>query len=295
LNSAIDLQSSARGAAERPRYTWEASKALLTTIEQNVSSKSDRARAVDTARARSLRRGRVVSWPRRPRRGKKKFDNGMTTSFQVTQIRAISRRAHQRATGLAVYRKACDLHYAIDRHPRLEKIRIEGIPESILPPTRGRDAIDGTEATARPADARPERCRAWRRLFSPVATFRSIAQRPTWLAPLLLWVALRDITTVLMRGSMGKTIRARMRRADRRFPKSGSLHRRRRTDGRSLRRDCLRDAGVIGSVAAVLLGHSRPFGSDLTFRPVLRRDYARIPSGILGSLLLIPVLLRGRA
>jgi outer membrane protein TolC len=132
----------ARGARGAARYTWESSKALLTTIEQNVIVEvRAAARAIDTARRSILaaQKGRELA-EKNLDAEKKKFDNGMTTSFQVTQIqRDLSAARTNELQALAVYRKAlASYHYAIADSLDWKGIRIEGIPETSPPPAEAR-------------------------------------------------------------------------------------------------------------------------------------------------------------
>lgn len=134
--------------------------------------------------------------------------------------------------------------------------------------------------------------------FSPVETFRSIAQRPTWLAPLLLWVALSvTITTVLMpRIDWEKTIRARMEKSGQTIPEErlASIVERQKRIGPVLYNVIafVTPAVIALLVAAVLLGAFKALGSDLAFRQSFGVTTHGFLPGILGSLLLIPVLLR---
>ncbi|MEO8430583.1 MAG: TolC family protein [Acidobacteriota bacterium] len=133
------LNRGARGAKGVAQYQWESDKARLSTVEQNVVVEvRAAARAIDTAR-RSIvaaRKGRELA-ERNLDAEKKKFDNGMTTSFQVNQIQrdlSAARTAEQQA--LAIYRKAlAQYHYAIADNLDWKKIRVEGMPDSAPPVT----------------------------------------------------------------------------------------------------------------------------------------------------------------
>ena len=134
--------------------------------------------------------------------------------------------------------------------------------------------------------------------FSPVETFRSIAQRPTWLAPLLVWTVLSvSITTIVLpRMDWEKMIRSRMEKRGQTVPEDRLA---------SIVETQKRVAPVISYViavatpsvislliAAVLLGSFKAFGSDLTFQQSLGvATHGFLPS-VLGSLILIPILLR---
>ncbi len=129
----------ARGAKGVAQYTWESDKARLATVEQNVVVEvRAAARAIDTSR-RSIvaaRKGRELA-ERNLDAEKKKFDNGMTTSFQVNQIQrdlSAARTLEQQA--LAIYRKAlAQYHFAIADNLDWKRIRVEGMPDSAPPVT----------------------------------------------------------------------------------------------------------------------------------------------------------------
>jgi outer membrane protein TolC len=131
------LNRRARGERGAALYTWESSKAGLTSLEQNVLLEvRARARDIDTAR-RSIaaaQKSRELA-ERNLDAERKKYENGMTTSFQVLQITndlSAARTAELQA--LAVYRKALSAyHYAIADILEWKGIRIEDLPESEPP------------------------------------------------------------------------------------------------------------------------------------------------------------------
>ncbi|MDQ6894949.1 MAG: TolC family protein [Acidobacteriota bacterium] len=131
------LNRGARGAAGVARYTWEADRAQMSVVEQNVIVEvRTAARAIDTAQ-RSIvaaTKGRELA-ERNLDAEKKKFDNGMSTTFQVNQIQrdlSAARTAEQQA--LAIYRKAlAQYHFAISDNLDWKGIRVEGLPESEPP------------------------------------------------------------------------------------------------------------------------------------------------------------------
>ena len=131
------LNRAARGAAGVARYTWESDRAQMSVVEQNVIVEvRTAARAIDTAQ-RSIvaaTKGRELA-ERNLDAEKKKFDNGMSTTFQVNQIQrdlSAARTAEQQA--LAVYRKAlAQYHFAISDNLDWKGIRVEGLPESEPP------------------------------------------------------------------------------------------------------------------------------------------------------------------
>lgn len=135
------LNRAARGAYGSAKYLWESDKARLTTTEQNVVvDVRAAARAIDTAR-RSIAaagKGRELA-EKNLDAGKKKFDNGMATSFEVTQIQrdlSVARTAELQA--LAVYRKAlAAYHFATADILDWKGVQIEGLPETAPPPFTG--------------------------------------------------------------------------------------------------------------------------------------------------------------
>jgi outer membrane protein TolC len=132
------LNRSARGNYGVAKYVLEADRAALTTTGQNIAVEvRAAARAIDTA-ARSIvatQKGRELA-ERNLDAVKKKYDNGMSTSFEVTQIQrdlSAARTAEQQS--LAVYRKAvAAYHYAISDILDWKGIQVEGIPETTAPP-----------------------------------------------------------------------------------------------------------------------------------------------------------------
>jgi outer membrane protein TolC len=132
------LNRAARGAYGVAKYQWESDKYRLTTTQQNVVVEvRAAARAIDTAR-RSIvaaQKGRELA-ERNLDAGKKKFDNGMATSFEVTQIQrdlSVARTAELQA--LAIYRKAvAAYHFATADNLDWKGVQIEGLPETTPPP-----------------------------------------------------------------------------------------------------------------------------------------------------------------
>jgi outer membrane protein len=132
------LNRSARGNYGIAKYSLEADRAALTTAGQNIVVEvRAAARAIDTA-ARSIaatRKGRELA-ERNLDAVKKKYDNGMSTSFEVTQIQrdlSAARTAEQQA--LAVYRKAlAAYHFATSDILDWKGIQVEGLPETTPPP-----------------------------------------------------------------------------------------------------------------------------------------------------------------
>jgi outer membrane protein len=132
------LNRAARGAYGAARYIWESDKALYTTTEQNVVlDVRGAARAIDTA-WRSIvaaQKGRELA-EKNLDAVKKKYDNGMSTSFEVTQIqRDLSAARTAELQALTIYRKAvASYHFSIADILDWKGIQVEGLPESAPPP-----------------------------------------------------------------------------------------------------------------------------------------------------------------
>ncbi len=135
------LNRAARGAYGAAKYVWESDKARLTTTQQNVVVEvRAAARAIDTAR-RSIAaasKGRELA-EKNLDAVKKKYDNGMSTSFEVTQIqRDLSAARTNELQALAVYRKAlAAYHFATADILDWKGVQVEGLPETTSPPFTG--------------------------------------------------------------------------------------------------------------------------------------------------------------
>ncbi|HSD72211.1 MAG TPA: TolC family protein [Thermoanaerobaculia bacterium] len=131
------LNRSARGQRGAALYTWESNKALLSTIEQNVLLEvRTAARDIETAKRRiaAAQKSRELA-ERNLDAERKKFENGMTTSFQVNQIQNdLSAARSNELQALAVYRKALSAyHFAIADILEWKSIRVEDLPASEPP------------------------------------------------------------------------------------------------------------------------------------------------------------------
>jgi len=126
------LNRAGRGALGFAKYTYESSKARLSTTEQNVIvDVRAAARAIDTS-ARSIvaaRKGRELA-ERNLDAERKKFENGMTTSFQVNQIqRDLSAAKTAEILALAVYKKAvASFHFSVADSLDWKGIKVENVP-----------------------------------------------------------------------------------------------------------------------------------------------------------------------
>jgi len=124
-----------RGAA---RYTLDSNKAALTTTEQNVVVEVRNAhRAIDTAEKQivAAAKGRELA-ERNLDAARKKYENGMTTGFEVSQLQtSLSDARSRELNALVIYRKAVSAyHDAIADNLEWKAIKIEGLPE-MTPPT----------------------------------------------------------------------------------------------------------------------------------------------------------------
>ncbi|MDQ5858324.1 MAG: TolC family protein [Acidobacteriota bacterium] len=134
------LNRRAKGQRGAALYTWEANKAGLTALEQNVLVEvRAAARDIDTA-SRSIaaaQKSRELA-ERNLDAERKKFENGMTTSFQVLEITSdLSLARVNELQALAIYRKALSAyHYAIADILDWKSIRIEDLPAA-EPPREG--------------------------------------------------------------------------------------------------------------------------------------------------------------
>lgn len=129
--------------------------------------------------------------------------------------------------------------------------------------------------------------------FSPVRTLESIARRPTWIAPLVLWTAVSIAFTALLGSRMdyGPAIREQLEK--RNVPQERwdaiveSQSKFAATFGYAI--GALAPAIVVLIVAAVYLGAFKAFGWDLRFKQSLGvTSHAFLPS-VLGTLLALPV------
>ena len=131
------LNRRARGERGAALFTWESSKAALNSLEQDVLLEvRAAARDIDTARRRiaAAQKSRELA-ERNLDAERKKFENGMTTSFQVTQIQNdLSAARSNELQALAVYRKALSAyHYAVADILDWKGIRVEDLPEAEPP------------------------------------------------------------------------------------------------------------------------------------------------------------------
>jgi outer membrane protein TolC len=132
------LNRFAEGQKGAARYLWESDKALLTTTEQNIIVEVRNAhRAIDTAEKQivAAAKGRELA-ERNLDAARKKYENGMTTGFEVSQLQTnLSDARSRELNALVIYRKAVSAyHDAIADNLDWKSIRIDGLPEMQPPP-----------------------------------------------------------------------------------------------------------------------------------------------------------------
>ena len=133
------LNRTARGARGVAQYNLETSKANLTVLEQNiVLAVRDAHRVIETASRQIDARAKGQELAERNLdAARKKYDNGMTTSFEVSQIQnQLSDAQSQYLQALAAYRKAVSAyHNSIADILDWKNVRIQGLPTDSSAPT----------------------------------------------------------------------------------------------------------------------------------------------------------------
>ena len=127
----------AKGLAGEAKYLLEANRASLSALEQNVVVEVRAAvRDIDQARRQvaAARKSRELA-ERNLEAERKKFENGMSTTFEVTRIHSdLSNARTLEILALAAYSKAvAGYHYVVGDNLAWKGIKIEGIPESTVP------------------------------------------------------------------------------------------------------------------------------------------------------------------
>lgn len=151
------LNRAAKGARGVARFNLETERARLTVLEQDVIVGVRAAhRAIETASRQidAAAKGRELA-ERNLDAARKKYDNGMSTSFEVSQItKALSDARSRELNALAIYRKAVSAyHNAIADILEWKGVQIEGLPEMAPPPpveARADLARRALEASAAP-------------------------------------------------------------------------------------------------------------------------------------------------
>ena len=132
------LNRTAEGQKGAAKYLWESDKATLTTTELNVIVEVRNAhRVIDTAEKQivAAAKGRELA-ERNLDAARKKYENGMTTGFEVSQLQTnLSDARSRELNALVIYRKAVSAyHDAIADVLDWKGIRIEGLPQMNPPP-----------------------------------------------------------------------------------------------------------------------------------------------------------------
>ncbi len=128
----------ARGARGVAQFNLETSKANLTVLEQDiVLAVRDAHRVIETASRQIDARAKGQELAERNLdAARKKYDNGMTTSFEVSQIQVqLSDAQSQYLQSLSAYRKAVSAyHNAIADILEWKNVHIQGLPTDSSPP-----------------------------------------------------------------------------------------------------------------------------------------------------------------
>jgi outer membrane protein TolC len=136
------LNRAARGAAGNAQFTLETDKARLTVLEQDIIVSvrlAHRAIEIASRQIDAAAKGRELA-ERNLDAARKKFDNGMSTSFEVSKItNDLSDARSKELNALAIYRKAISAyHQAIADILEWKGVKIEGMPEMAPPPAEAR-------------------------------------------------------------------------------------------------------------------------------------------------------------
>ncbi len=131
------LNRAARGAEGVAHYSLESSKAQLTVLEQNIIVDVRNAhRAIETAEKQivAAAKGRELA-ERNLDAARKKYENGMTTGFEVSQLQTnLSDARSRELNSLVIYRKAvAAYHNSVADILDWKGVRIEGMPEMAPP------------------------------------------------------------------------------------------------------------------------------------------------------------------
>jgi len=154
------LNRAAKGARGVARFNLETSKSQLTVLEQDIVLDVRNAhRAIETADLQidAAAKGQELA-ERNLDAARKKYDNGMTTSFEVSQIQSqLSDAQSKYLNALALYRKAVSAyHLSTADILDWKNVTINGIPArdttNIPPPIEARSifAPVSTDVTAAP-------------------------------------------------------------------------------------------------------------------------------------------------
>lgn len=134
--------------------------------------------------------------------------------------------------------------------------------------------------------------------FSPVRTLESIARRPTWLLPLLLWTFVSmTVTSILIpRIDFDRMMRARLEKGGQTVPEERiqtAVAMQKRLAPILYNAIAFVTPTILSLlVAAVFWGSFKSFGWDLAYKQAFGVTTHSFLPGVLGSLIFIPVLLR---
>ena len=133
------LNRAAKGARGVAQYNLETSKATLTVLEQDIVlnvRNAHRAIVTATRQIDAAAKGRELA-ERNLDAARKKYDNGMTTSFEVSQIQnQLSDAQSKYLNALALYRKAVSAyHDAVADILDWKNVKIDGLPDMAPPPS----------------------------------------------------------------------------------------------------------------------------------------------------------------
>jgi outer membrane protein len=151
------LNRAARGAEGVAHYNLETSKSQLTVLEQNIIVDVRNAhRAIETAEKQivAAAKGRELA-ERNLDAARKKYENGMTTGFEVSQLQtSLSDARSRELNALVIYRKAvAAYHSAVSDNLDWKGVRIEGMPE--MAPPRPEDRADLIRLATQPSTSAP--------------------------------------------------------------------------------------------------------------------------------------------
>ncbi len=149
----------ARGARGVAQYNLETSKARLTVAEQDVIVNVRNAhRVIETAEKQIIAaaKGRELA-ERNLDAARKKYENGMTTGFEVSQLQtSLSDARSRELNALVIYRKAvAAYHAAIADNLEWKGVKIEGMPET-PPPSEATELRAGWIQTSMQAAPAPK-------------------------------------------------------------------------------------------------------------------------------------------
>lgn len=132
--------------------------------------------------------------------------------------------------------------------------------------------------------------------FSPVKTFESITQRPTWLTPLILWTVVSIVVTAIVLPKMDfeRMVRQQMEKSGQTLSQERlqEIAQQQRKIGGAIAYVFAGATPAILSllVAVIFWGSFKAFGWDSTFRQAFGVTAHAFLPGILGALLLVPIL-----